>query len=86
MRRGPRGQPATVEGGLANWPTSIGRTVVWRGGARTQWCHGAPGIVAALAGLPREPELDALLLAGGELVWQAGPLVEGGRALSRNRG
>jgi hypothetical protein len=67
---------ATVEGGLANWPTSIGRPVGGEG-ARTQWCHGAPGIVAALAGLPREPELDALLLAGGELVWRAGPLVKG---------
>ena len=63
---------ATVEVGLANWPTSVGRSVGGEG-SRTQWCHGAPGIVAALAGLPREPELDALLLAGGELVWKVGP-------------
>lgn len=67
---------AVVENGAANWPTSIGRAV-GQGGTRSQWCHGAPGIVGALASLPREAELDALLLAGGELVWQAGPLVKG---------
>ena len=67
---------AVVENGLANWPTSVGRQA-GGAGTRTQWCHGAPGIVGALSPLPREPELDALLLAGGELVWQAGPLVKG---------
>ncbi|WP_411276851.1 lanthionine synthetase C family protein [Gaiella sp.] len=67
---------AVVEGGLANWPTSVGRDVGGVG-ARTQWCHGAPGVVGALSSLPREAELDALLLAGGELVWEAGPLAKG---------
>ena len=67
---------AVVEDGLANWPTSVGRDV-GAAGTRTQWCHGAPGIVGALSSLPREPELDALLLAGGELVWRAGPLAKG---------
>ena len=67
---------AIVEDGLANWPTSVGRDV-GGAGARTQWCHGSPGIVGALSSLPREAELDALLLAGGELTWHAGPLVKG---------
>ena len=41
-----------------------------------QWCHGAPGIVTALADFPlqQSPELDALLLAAGAAIWQAGPL------------
>ena len=44
---------------------------------RVQWCHGAPGIVCALAGAPAHRELDAILLAAGELTWQAGPLRKG---------
>ena len=30
-----------------------------------------------MAALPRDDELDALLLAGGELTWEAGPLRKG---------
>jgi hypothetical protein len=41
---------------------------------RVQWCHGAPGVVCAFAGAPAHSRLDPLLLAGGELVWHAGPL------------
>ena len=33
--------------------------------------------MASLAALPRDDELDALLLAGGELTWAAGPLRKG---------
>ena len=45
---------------------------------RTQWCHGAPGMVASLALLaPRDQALTGLLAAGGELTWRAGPLVKG---------
>ena len=47
------------------------------GTIRTQWCHGAPGVVASAAALPRDPALDALLLEGGELTWEAGPLRKG---------
>ena len=40
-----------------------------------QWCHGAPGMVTSLAALaPGDDEHGALLAAGGELVWHAGPL------------
>jgi hypothetical protein len=42
-----------------------------------QWCHGSPGIVTSLAGLPADEETDRLLAAGGELVWRAGPLLKG---------
>lgn len=45
---------------------------------RTQWCHGAPGVVASVAELARDDyELTELLCAGGELTWHAGPLVKG---------
>lgn len=42
-----------------------------------QWCHGAPGLVTSLAGLPPDEETDRLLRAGGELTWRAGPLRKG---------
>jgi Lanthionine synthetase C-like protein len=65
--------------GLAQWPPSLeearreGRTTI-----RTQWCHGAPGIVASLASLaPDDDRLTELLVAGGELTWRAGPLRKG---------
>jgi Lanthionine synthetase C-like protein len=65
---------AVEEDGLANWPALAGDGLVAGDGAiRTQWCHGAPGIVASLAGLLDED----LAVAGGELVWQAGPLLKG---------
>jgi hypothetical protein len=41
-----------------------------------QICHGAPGFVVCLAGLPGAA-LDDLLLAAGELIWSAGPLAKG---------
>ncbi len=68
---------AVTADGLANWPVAAGAAIEWHDGARTQWCHGAPGIVATLASLPADPDLDAILAAGGELTWRAGPLVKG---------
>ena len=61
---------AVLEDGLATWPLGHGRGLEARDGQiRLQWCGGAPGIVIAAA-----PYLDEeLLLAGAELVWQAGP-------------
>jgi Lanthionine synthetase C-like protein len=45
---------------------------------RTQWCHGAPGIVTSLSTLaPEDPALTDLFVAGGELTWTAGPLRKG---------
>jgi hypothetical protein len=62
--------------GLANWPPGAGE---WnRDKIRVQWCHGAPGVIASTATLaPANDELTALLVAGGELTWHAGPLRKG---------
>jgi lanthionine synthetase-like protein len=68
---------ARHEGDLAQWPPTLeppspGST------ARTQWCHGAPGMVASVATLaPRDGRLTEVLVAGGELTWRAGPLAKG---------
>jgi hypothetical protein len=71
-------QTAVRESDQANWPAARGGDLAdGPNPIRTQWCHGAPGIVASVAGLPREAELDSLLLAGGELTWAAGPLRKG---------
>jgi hypothetical protein len=59
-----------VEDGLANWPFAQGKPLVSSDGEiRVQWCTGAPGIVASAASYLDEE----ILLAGAELVWQAGP-------------
>ena len=50
---------ATREDGLANW----------HGEGKLQWCAGAAGVVSAA----RDYLDEELLLAGAELVWQAGP-------------
>lgn len=70
---------AVREHGRANWPPDAGEdaTLEHRDGIRVQWCHGAPGMVGALALLTAEPQLDELLVAGAELTWEAGPLVKG---------
>jgi len=68
------------EGG-ANWPQSIGRHRPGRRSPLLQHCHGAPGIVTCFAGFPdagfSDLGIDDLLLAAGELTWQAGPLAKG---------
>jgi hypothetical protein len=63
-----------VEGELANWPAVAGRPLELDAGIRTQWCHGAAGMVTALAGIDGDGEWEELLLAGGRTVWAAGPL------------
>ncbi len=67
---------AVEEDGLVNWLPYAGmrRLDGHRDGQiRTQWCHGAPGIVATLAHLLDEEHA----VAGGELTWRAGPLKKG---------
>ena len=64
--------------GLAQWPMSLEPRAGKSEEVRTQWCHGAPGIVASLTSIaPRDQQLTELLVAGGELTWYAGPLVKG---------
>jgi hypothetical protein len=66
---------AVVEDALVNWPPGAGMRLDENGDRqiRTQWCHGAPGIVATLAHMLDEN----LAVAGGELTWLAGPLRKG---------
>lgn len=72
---------AVEQDGQANWPPLVGpqaRLQVPGQGIRTQWCHGAPGVVASLAGLAAgDDEHQRLMIAGGELTWRAGPLAKG---------
>jgi lantibiotic modifying enzyme len=69
---------AQRENGFAQWPPALEPSVRQPQPIRTQWCHGAPGIVASLASLaPGDQELTELLSAGGELTWHAGPLAKG---------
>jgi Lanthionine synthetase C-like protein len=65
--------------GLAQWPPALEAPRPERPVTiRTQWCHGSPGIVASLGSMaPKDDQLTELLVAGGELTWQAGPLKKG---------
>jgi len=66
---------AAVEGDLANWPAVVDAPLALSDGIRTQWCHGAPGMIIALGrACPDDGEWTELLLAGGRLTWDAGPL------------
>jgi hypothetical protein len=65
---------AVREDGCAQWPGLADMAIARQ---PVQWCHGAPGIITSLVGLPAEPEIDGLLSAGGELTWRAGPLRKG---------
>jgi hypothetical protein len=66
---------AVEEDGIVNWPPTAEMRLDGNrdGQIRTQWCHGAPGIVATLAHVLDEE----LAVAGGELTWRAGPLRKG---------
>jgi hypothetical protein len=65
---------ALREGAFAQWPALTDTETERR---PVQWCHGAPGIVTALATAPPDPRIDELLAGGGELTWRAGPLRKG---------
>lgn len=67
------------DGDLLNWPVSADES-----GQRqlVQWCHGAPGVVSALADArTHDPalatRLDEILSGAGEFVWRAGPVAKG---------
>jgi len=66
---------AIEEDGLVTWSPVEGMRLDANGDGRirTQWCHGAPGMVATLGHVMDEE----LALGGGELTWLAGPLEKG---------
>src|SRR6185437_508938 len=66
---------AFVEEGHANWPPSVGGSLVANDRIRVQWCHGAPGVLTTMwDAAPDDDAWHELLLAAGRLVWDAGPL------------
>jgi len=68
---------ALRDGALANWMPHVGTPRRGRDVILLQWCHGAPGMILGLSRLPPDDEVDALLVAGAELTWRAGPLAKG---------
>ena len=70
---------ARCESGAVNWPP--GTFAPRPGGPHMlmQWCHGAPGIVTALADFPAQvfADMDTLLISAGQAIWAAGPLTKG---------
>jgi hypothetical protein len=70
------GVAAEREGNAVNWEPDFDRSVHGYPSKRLmQDCHGAPGIVCRLAET-RSPGLRELLVAAGEAIWAAGPLVK----------
>ncbi|MBE9159382.1 LanC-like protein [Nodosilinea sp. LEGE 06152] len=71
-------QTAVVEDDYANWP-AIYDAEKPQDLNLVQYCHGAPGMVTALAPFPQgvNEDFDRILVQGGELTWQAGPLRKG---------
>ena len=65
---------ALKEDGVAQWPPLADDPT---GRRPLQWCHGSPGMITSLSDLPADDETDRLLLAGGQLIWRAGPLIKG---------
>lgn len=62
-----------------SWPVSADASGTRR---LAHWCHGAPGVVTALAHVPdtgsdASSRLGRMLLEAGELTWRAGPLRKG---------
>jgi hypothetical protein len=59
----------------SNWPAVVSANEQF---AMCQHCHGAPGIVTTFADASfSNPEFESLLLEGGNLIWNAGPLSKG---------
>ena len=67
---------ATREGRLENWRAWLYPPQGGSPHMLMQVCHGAPGFIVCLAGMPGS-ELDELLVASGEATWKAGPLTKG---------
>lgn len=64
------------EGSAANWPPLLDEVGGTPHKVLMQFCHGAPGIVACVAG-HNDNALADVLEAAGEAIWAAGPLRKG---------
>lgn len=67
---------AVQDGEQVNWPCWLAQPGGPPARFLMQFCHGSPGFVICLAGLPGDA-LDRLLAGAGEAVWAAGPLTKG---------
>jgi hypothetical protein len=67
---------ATRDGVRANWRPWLYMPPGMRPPMLLQVCHGAPGFIVCLADLP-DSRIDDLLIAAGEAIWAAGPVVKG---------
>ena len=70
---------AVTDNDLANWHAVYDAANPSNPPKLVQYCHGAPGMVTALATLPHgvNEEFDRILEKGGELTWKAGALKKG---------
>lgn len=67
---------ASRSGDQANWRVYLYEKESSTRPMLMQFCHGAPGFVICLAEFP-SIALDDLLIASGETIWAAGPLIKG---------
>ena len=69
----------TREGDWVNWRKALDSSADQPASYLLQWCHGAPGVIMSLNGIPRgySTEFDQALLMAGETIWAAGPLTKG---------
>lgn len=72
-------QTAVTDDDGANWSAVYDAANPGQAPKLVQYYHGAPGMVTALALLPKgiNERFDRILKQGGELTWQAGPLKKG---------
>ncbi len=65
---------ASESNDYANWPVFADSSNKFL----LHWCHGAPGVICALADhLPSGQTIDKLFIKAAELIWEAGPLKKG---------
>ena len=67
---------ASWDAAMVNWRTSLDIPEGQPPRMLMQFCHGAPGFVICLAGIP-SVALNSLLTAAGAAIWAAGPLTKG---------
>ena len=74
-----RATKVVADDDAVNWPPGTFEPRPDGASMLMQWCHGAPGVVTAMADFPRQrsSEMETMLLGAGNTVWKAGPLTKG---------